>query len=108
MREEEAAAVVTVPQAGRDGEQPGPPSALGACGELGGGSPQESRKQCEFPSSRRHGGRTWARGSRERRTGETAVGLAEATKVLEGGVGVAVLAKVRAKGIWSISPSPPS
>ncbi|XP_025122746.2 uncharacterized protein C11orf97 homolog [Bubalus bubalis] len=45
MREEEAAAVVTVPQAGRDGEQPGPPAALGACGELGGGSPQESRKQ---------------------------------------------------------------
>lgn len=60
MREEEAAAVVTVPQAGRDGEQPGPPAGLGCAavrGEPGGGGPQESRKQCEFPSSRRHGGR---------------------------------------------------
>ena len=53
-------------------------------------------------------GGTWARGSRERRTGEPAVGLAEATKVLEGGIGVAVLAKLRAEGIWSIYPSPPS
>ncbi|XP_005890106.1 uncharacterized protein C11orf97 homolog isoform X2 [Bos mutus] len=48
MREEEAAAVVTVPQAGRDGEQPGPPAGLGCAavrGEPGGGGPQESRKQ---------------------------------------------------------------
>ncbi|KAM7235463.1 hypothetical protein CapIbe_012649 [Capra ibex] len=47
MRGEEAAAAVTVPEAGRDGEQPRPPAGLGCAvrGEPGGGGPQESRKQ---------------------------------------------------------------
>nr|XP_020741160.1 uncharacterized protein CUNH11orf97 [Odocoileus virginianus texanus] len=47
MRGEEAAAAVTVPEAGSDGEQSRPPAGLGcaARGEPGGGGPQESRKQ---------------------------------------------------------------
>ncbi|XP_068844949.1 uncharacterized protein C11orf97 homolog [Capricornis sumatraensis] len=47
MRGEEAAAAVTVPEAGREGEQPRPPAGLGCAvrGEPGGGGPQESRKQ---------------------------------------------------------------
>ncbi|XP_049570111.1 uncharacterized protein C11orf97 homolog [Orcinus orca] len=47
MRGEEAVTAVTMPEAGRDGEQPLSPAGLGcgARGETGGRGPQESRKQ---------------------------------------------------------------
>lgn len=59
MRGEDAIVVTTVaaPEAGRDAEQPRQLTQLG-CGtrvEPGVGSPQESRKQCEFPSNLRRG-----------------------------------------------------
>ena len=71
MRGEEAAAAVSVPEAGRDGEQPRPPAGLGCAvrGEPGGGGPQESRKQCEFPSSRLHGGRDVGEGKPRKANG---------------------------------------
>ena len=92
MRGEEAVVVtpVAAPEAGRDGEQLRPAAGLGsgARGEPGGGGPQESRKQCEFPASRgpcaggRAAWRTAERGTAGNR------GLAEAAEVWGGGGGV--------------------
>lgn len=92
---------VAAPETGRDAEQPQQLTRLGcgARGEPGVRSPQESRKQCEFPSNLCRGrcgvenGRKGNRGTTVK--GETGEMEIEAAKILEGGVDAAVLAGQR-------------